>query len=120
MYKEFEELPVYRLAVEFSEQMYEIVAMSRIHHDFSFADQLRRATISITNNIAEGFERDSNNEFRYFLRVAKGSAGEVRSMLHLARKLDYISDEMHEAGCDQAKSISRQLAGFIAFLSRRD
>ena len=59
--------------------------------DYNFKDQIQRATVSIMNNIAEGFERKSNKEFIRFLYIAKGSCGEVRSMLYLAIKLNYIN-----------------------------
>lgn len=58
--------------------------------DFSFRDQIRRASVSVMNNIAEGFKRKTNNEFKYFLYVSKGSCGEVRSMLLFAEKLGVI------------------------------
>ncbi len=64
-----------------------------ISKDFGFRDQIQRATVSISNNIAEGFERRSNKEFRQFLFIAKGSAGEVRNMLYFAKKLNYITEE---------------------------
>jgi four helix bundle protein len=119
MYREFEDLPIYQEALAVSEQMFGLARTSAIRRDFSMADQFRRAIISITNNIAEGFERDSNKEFRYFLRVAKGSAGEARSILHLAFRLQYISAEEHEHCCDLMRTVSRQLAGFIRYLNDR-
>ena len=61
--------------------------------DFGFKNQIERASVSIMNNITEGFERKSNKEFTYFLFVAKGSCGEVRSMLYLAKELNKITDE---------------------------
>lgn len=116
MYREFEELPVYQAGMEFCDQIYTLSETARVRRDFAFLDQIRRAATSITNNIAEGYERDSKKEFRYLLRVAKGSAGEVRSMLHLARRLQYISDTEHKDFVERAKSISRQIAGFIRYL----
>lgn len=59
--------------------------------DYGFKDQIQRAGISVSNNIAEGFERKSNKEFSQFLYIAKGSCGEVRSMLHVAKELNYIT-----------------------------
>lgn len=65
----------------------EIYFLFTDHKDFGFKDQIQRASVSIMNNIAEGFERKSNNEFRQYLYIAKGSCGEVRSMLILAKEL---------------------------------
>lgn len=61
--------------------------------DFNFKKQIERASVSIMNNIAEGFERRSNKDFKQFLFFAKGSSGEVRNMLHLAKDLKYINEE---------------------------
>ena len=118
MYKRFEDLPVYQTAAELTECIYSLIAGSAIQQDFSFKDQLRKATLSITNNIAEGFERDSNNEFRYFLRVAKGSAGEVRSMLLIAHRLEYISDQQLSQFNSNLEDIGRQIGGFLRYLQR--
>ncbi len=84
--------------------------------DYSFRDQIRRASVSITNNIAEGYERNTNKEFKHFLFIAKGSCGEVRSMIHLAHSLKYISPENYTALHDEAEEISRILSGFIKTL----
>ena len=84
--------------------------------DFSFRDQICRASVSITNNIAEGYERKTNKEFKQFLFIAKGSCGEVRSMLHLAYSLNYISITCYSSLRDDANEISRILSGFIKTL----
>ncbi len=60
-------------------------------NDFAFKNQIQRATISIMNNIAEGFERGGDKEFKHFLFIAKGSCSEVRSMLYLALQLIYLN-----------------------------
>lgn len=81
--------------------------------DFNFKNQIERALISIMNNIAEGFERSSNKEFKYFLFISKGSCGEVRSMLYLAFDLGYINKEKLIAAIKLSEEISRLLSGFI-------
>jgi len=85
-------------------------------NDFSFRDQIQRATISISNNIAEGFERQSNKELKQFLYIAKGSCGEVRSMLYIAEDLGYISSKEHQSLEVTCMDISRLLSGFIKTL----
>ena len=84
--------------------------------DYSFRDQIQRAAISIMNNIAEGFERKGNKELKQFLYFAKGSSGEVRSMLYAAVKLGYISRDDFKSLYKQAFEISKMLSGFIKTL----
>lgn len=81
--------------------------------DFSFRDQILRAAVSIMNNIAEGFERKGDKEFRKFLFIAKGSCGEVRSMLYLALDLGYISQGELDDIYLKSEEISKMLSGFI-------
>lgn len=85
--------------------------------DYSFKDQLLRAAVSISNNIAEGFDRNSDKEFRQFLYIAKGSAAEVRSMLYLAKALKYITEEEFESASGTVNEVSRILTSFIKKLS---
>jgi four helix bundle protein len=84
--------------------------------DFGFKNQIERAVISIGNNIAEGFERKGNKEFKQFLFIAKGSCGEVRSMLYVALELKYISKEEFKTLINGAEEISRLLSGLIKVL----
>ena len=86
--------------------------------DFSFRDQIQRATVSIMNNIAEGFERRGDKEFKHFLFIAKGSCGEVRSMLYLALELKYLSKEDFKKFHNLSIEISKLLSGFIKTLLR--
>lgn len=85
-------------------------------HNFSFRDQIQRASVSIMNNIAEGFERKSNNEFKHFLFIAKGSCGEVRSMLEVAKELEKISIEDYNRLHSLSEDISKLLSGLIKTL----
>jgi len=81
--------------------------------DFSFKDQILRAAVSIMNNIAEGYEKMSNKDFKSFLYISKGSCGEVRSMLYLALELNYISKNGFDYLYNQSEEISKMLSGFI-------
>jgi len=85
--------------------------------DFGFKDQICRASVSIMNNIAEGFERKSDKEFKHFLFVAKGSCGEVRSMLYLAKDLKYLSEGDYSNLSEVSVEISRLLSGLIKSLN---
>src|SRR6185436_2498866 len=81
--------------------------------DYGFKDQIFRASVSISNNIAEGFERQSNKELIKFLFIAKGSCAEVRSMLYIADELGYISKGDFQRLYLLSQEISRMLSGFI-------
>jgi four helix bundle protein len=83
------------------------------HRDFGFKDQIQRAALSVMNNIAEGFERKSNKELLYFLNIAKGSCGEVRSMLILARELGKIDEDPQLKLVSLAEEVSKIISGLI-------
>jgi four helix bundle protein len=84
--------------------------------DHGLRDQLRRAAVSSMANIAEGFERGSKRDFDRFLYIARGSAGEIRNHLYVAKDLDYITGVEFEQLKDQAVSLSRSLYRFIQHL----
>ena len=109
----FENLISWQKARELSLLIYKLF---KKNNDFGFRDQIQRAVISISNNIAEGFERQSNKELKQFLYIAKGSCGEVRSMLYTALDLGYISSKDHAVLENISTDISRLLSGFIKTL----
>ncbi len=86
------------------------------HKDFGFRDQILRASVSVMNNIAEGFERRTNKELTHFLYIAKGSCGEVRSMLYLAKDLNKISDADFKHLFSLSEEVSKLIGGFIKSL----
>jgi len=86
-YSRFEELPVWQAAIELAVQVYRMTARPEFKGHRSLRDQIERAAVSISNNIAEGFERGTTQELLTFLYIARGSAGEVRSMLCLLERL---------------------------------
>jgi len=85
--------------------------------DYSFVNQIRRASVSIMNNIAEGYERNTNKEFRNFLFISKGSCAEVRSMLYIAYKINYINNEQFKELHKDTIEIAKLLSGLIKTLS---
>ncbi len=104
--RRFEDLWIWQQARSLVKEIYEDFNNGPGSRDFGFRDQIQRAGISIMNNIAEGFERKSDNEFRRFLDIAKGSCGEVRSMYYSAEDLDYVKAEIAESRRNKAKQIS--------------
>jgi four helix bundle protein len=114
-YKRFEDLPVWQAAIELARRTYAFTSHDAFRRHAGLRDQLERATLSVSNNIAEGFERGSTNELLAFLYIARGSAGEVRSMHCLLERLSEFSLLKSEI-CDlrlAAQGISRQLYGWI-------
>jgi four helix bundle protein len=108
--EKFEDIISWQKGIELSSIIYDIFRNNR---DYGFRDQIQRAAVSVSNNIAEGFERQSNKELSKFLYIAKGSAGEVRSMLHIAIKLNYITKGQFDDLQNRCTEISRLLSGFI-------
>lgn len=106
----FEDIKVWQKTRELNNNLF---ASFKLCKDYSFCDQIRRAGVSVMNNIAEGYERQSDKELRQFLFIAKGSCGEVRSMLILAADFGYITKAQHEVLQSQAEEISKMLSGFI-------
>ena len=91
MIKKFEDLKVWKLSLEITKEIYDLSFKPNFKNDFSLRDQIRRAVISISSNIVEGFEKNNNNEFVRFLKISKGSVGEVRNQLYIALSIGYIS-----------------------------
>lgn len=84
--------------------------------DFSFKDQICRASVSVSNNIAEGFDRDTDKEFIRFLMIARASNSEVKSMLYLAKRLNYLDENKFKEGIDFCVHIGRLINKFITYL----
>ncbi len=87
-YKRFEDLPVWNAAIDLAVGIYALTSLPEFNSRYSLKDQIERAAVSVSNNIAEGFERGTNNELLAFLYISRGSAGEVRSMLCLLERIE--------------------------------
>ena len=111
--EKFEEILAWQRGKELTKNVYIIFKDCK---DFSFKNQIERASVSIMNNVAEGFERRTNKELKNFLFIAKGSSGEVRSMLNLGLELGYISEKDYKKTYNLTLEVSRLLSGFIKTL----
>lgn len=110
-------MEVWRDAQELAVQVYGDFAKVK---DYSFCDQIKRAVVSISNNIAEGSERTTSVEFSRFLDIAKGSAGEVPSMYRLGERLGFVAKSISDERCAKCTSISKQLGGFAKFIRHKE
>ena len=111
--QKFEDVLSWKKARELNRIIYQETLNPSFTKDFALKDQIRKTSISIMSNIAEGFERGSDNEFKYFLRVAKGSAGELRSQLYIASDLNYLNQNSFSHCFSQITEITKLLSGFI-------
>ena len=112
----FQDLEIWKLSIKITKRVYDFTARVRFSHDFALRDQLRRSIISISSNIVEGFEKNNNNEFVRFLRIAKGSAGEALNQLEISCIVGYITQEELESASEELKLLMRQIGSFISYL----
>ncbi|WP_215222808.1 four helix bundle protein [Echinicola shivajiensis] len=112
----FEELDVWKHAAQIGVDIYRIADKTPLSKDYKSRDQLISAAISISNNIAESFEYNSNKDFVRFLIYAKGSAGEVRSQAYVLNKAARISDEDYISLRESLVQISKEIKGFVSYL----
>ncbi len=114
--KKFEDIVSWKRARSLTKNIYQVTATGKFAHDFGLKDQIRRATVSILSNIAEGFERGGDKEFLQFLALAKGSCGEARAQLYVALDQEYISVVQFETLIRAATEVSQLISGFMKYL----
>ena len=114
----FEDLDAWKVARELANLIYVLGRESGFSKDYSFKDQIQRAAVSVMNNVAEGFERGSNKDFAKFLFIARGSIGEVRSMLYLALDQKYITETQFKEAYDLCVRGSQLCWGLIKHLQK--
>ena len=105
----FEHLRVWHDARRLTSRIYTVTRSGNFANDWSLRDQIRRASISVMSNIAEGYERGGRKEFLHFLRIAKGSVGEVRSQLYAAQDVGYLEPGIANELRKEASALSRRL-----------
>ncbi len=113
-------MPIWQNARHLTKTIYQISETDNFSRDFGLKGQIQRASVSIMNNIAEGFERRSNKEFMNFLNYAKASAGEVRSQLFVALDIGYIGSEQQNQLDEDLERLGAQIGGFIKYLSKNE
>lgn len=116
----FEDLEIWKEARRLTKSIFLISSNTELSKDFRFKDQIRAAGGSVMDNIAEGFERSGTIEFRQFLAIAKGSAGEVRSQLYRAFDFGYIDQKVFEELKNDFEKLSGKINNFITYLNKQN
>ncbi|MDP3946662.1 MAG: four helix bundle protein [Lutibacter sp.] len=116
----FEDLEIWQNARKLSKEIIQISVTTDLKNDYKLKDQIKSSSGSIMDNIAEGFERDGNLEFRQFLSIAKGSSGETRSQLYRTYDSGYISEDHMKLLVDEYEQLSKRIASFISYLNKKD
>jgi four helix bundle protein len=114
----FEDITAWQKARELTKEIYRVTSQKEFSRDFALKDQIRRASVSVMSNIAEGFERSGTGEFTHFLATAKGSAGEVRSQLYVALDQAYITADIFSTLNLTVTEISKMVAGLMGYLKK--
>lgn len=118
MSNNFVDFEVYKKSVQLTKGIYMLLSNPVFTRESAFSNQLKRAVLSITNNIAEGSEYNSNNQFIRYLKIAKVSCAEVRNMLILANELNFANIDELNGMINLSTEISQQLSNFINYLDR--
>jgi four helix bundle protein len=116
----FEDIEAWKIARELTKLIYQATSAGEFNRDFGLRDQIRRASVSVLSNIAEGFERDGDKEFIQFLTIAKGSCGETRAQLYVALDQHYITDSQFTFISNKAIEASRMISGLIKYLRQSE
>jgi len=115
-YQTFEDLPIWQKARKLAKFIFEITSKEPFCKDFKLRDQIKDASGSVMDNIAEGFERSGNKEFIQFLYIAKGSCGETRSQSYRAFDFKYINQDVLDELIRITKELSFEISNFIKYL----
>ena len=114
----FEKFPVYNKTIDFTVEVFNLLNQENLSKEFAIQDQLKRATLSISNNIAEGSEYGNNKQFVRFLWYSKGSSAEVRNMLYILFRLKKINETEYTQLSENCFEISKELYHFIKYLEK--
>lgn len=116
----FEDLEVWQKAMNIASEIFVLIQEDKFSKQYSLKDQITRASISMSNNIAEGFEYDNRKDFIKFLRYSKGSTGEVRNLINFLLRVGLIKEDYHKHLTEELVILSKQLYAFIGYLKKND
>ncbi|WP_339703856.1 four helix bundle protein [Algoriphagus aquimarinus] len=119
-YERFEDLPVWQHAIRIGVRIYQLVESEKLAKDYRAKDQLIGSAISVSNNIAEGFEYNRNRQFIRYLEISKGPAGELRSQLFLLLSAGKIDEQTYQENYLELIDMSSELKGLIKYLNESE
>ena len=114
-----EDLEIWKEAVDLVVLVYNLIKNTDLKRDFVLSEQIKKSVISIPSNIAEGFERNNNNEFKHFLNIAKGSIGELRTQIYIALRLDLINKSQFDELNNKIIRLSSKISNLITYLRKK-
>ncbi len=117
MTQNFENFPVYIKSVDLIEMVYRFLKSEGLEREYEFSNQIKRAGFSISNNIAEGSEYNNNRQFIKYLKIAKGSCAEVRSMMIVSKRLKLGDENKAQEIINLTREISSNISNFVKYLS---
>ena len=116
--RRFEELEVWKVARELAKGVYRAARSQDLRNDYALLNQMKRCVVSISSNIAEGFERGTRKQHIEYAYIAKGSAGELRSQVIIAREVGLLDEQAYEWLFEHCETCSRMLSAYISSLKR--
>jgi len=118
--KQFEDLDIWKLSRIFCNEIFTLITTTPLGNDYKLKEQINGSSGSIMDNIAEGFERDGNREFKQFLSIAKASCGEARSQLYRICDRKYVNKAEFDNLKNQTLVLSRKISSFMTYLKNSD
>ena len=115
----FEDMEIWKLSIKLASDIFKLSQKGKLEKDFGTKDQIRRASLSVSSNIAEGFEYNNNKQFLRFLNYSKGSLGELRSQVYLLREVDYISEEEFNDLTNQSLNLIKKVKSLMNYLKTK-
>jgi len=118
--RSFQDLDAWKLGRVLAKEIYEETSRGDFSKDFGLKNQIQRAAVSIVSNIAEGFERNGDTQFIQYLYMAKGSVGELRTQLCIAKDLNYLTEESFQKLWEMATRVGEIISGLIRYLKKSE